>query len=178
MPRLVLINGAPGAGKSTLTQALAHEHRMTLPVDVDAIKHSLGRWEEDPLTSGVHARLLCLAIARAHLSAGYDVVVAQYLARPDFIEDLATLTERHGARFFEVVLDIDEPTLADRLLRRASVPDRPEHVINNRLVAPTDARQLVASMEALRRIRPDAIWVDARRDLATTLGLVRAELDA
>lgn len=46
MSRLVLINGAPGAGKSTLAQALAQDRPMTLALDIDALKHSLGCWAE------------------------------------------------------------------------------------------------------------------------------------
>ena len=71
---------------------------MTLALDVDGIKHSLGRWHEDPLASGLHARRLAIALAREQLSAGYDVVVGQYLARTDFIEDLERLAaELEGA---------------------------------------------------------------------------------
>jgi adenylate kinase family enzyme len=38
MARLVLINGAPGSGKSTMAQTLAKEEAMTLALDVDVIK--------------------------------------------------------------------------------------------------------------------------------------------
>ncbi len=177
MPRLVLINGAPGSGKSVIAHDLARAGRMTLALDVDAIKHSLGRWEEDPSLSGLHARRLTLAIAQEHLRAGYDVVLGQYVARTAFIEDLAALAERLDARFYEFVLDIDVATLADRLAGRAAAPDRPEHEVNNRLVGPDDASRLVASMEALRAIRPRAIWVDAGGSRSSTLALVRAALE-
>jgi predicted ABC-type ATPase len=99
--RLVLINGAPGSGKSTLAEAVAPEVPMTLALDVDGIKHPLGRWEEDPLSSGLHARRLGLTLARAHLGADYDVVVGQYLARTAFIENLEHLAPELGAVFFE-----------------------------------------------------------------------------
>jgi len=106
MTRLVLINGAPGSGKSTLAEALGRDQPLTLALDVDGIKHSLGQWGEDLLTSGFHARRLTLAVAREQLSAGYDVVIGQYLARTDFIEDLERLAAELDARFFEFVLDL------------------------------------------------------------------------
>ena len=177
MARLVLINGAPGAGKSTMAVALAQDRPLTLPVDVDAIKHSLGRWDEDASASGLHARRLSLALAGEHLSAGYDVVLGQYLARPGFIEDLASLAERHGARFFEFVLEVDESGLTERLAVRTSAPDRPEHEVNNRLVGPDDAGHLVASVEALRPLRPNAVWIDARGSRRSVLDLLRACLE-
>ena len=178
MARLVLINGAPGSGKSTMAQALAQSKQMTLAVDIDTIKHSLGRWDEDPAASGLHARRLALALAEEHLSAGYDVVLGQYLARVSFIENLAALAERLDARFLEFVLCIDAPTLADRIERRASDPDRPEHMVNNRLVEPHDAGRFVESMEELRQIRTRAVWVDARGSPSSTLDLLRSVLEA
>jgi predicted kinase len=176
MPRLVLINGAPGSGKSTLAQALAQDRQMTLALDVDSIKHSLGRWDRDPSASGLHARRLSLALAAEQLTAGHDAIVGQYLARTAFIEDLAALAERLGARFLEFILDVDASTLAARLALRARDPDRPEHLLNNQLVGPDDAKPLVQSMERLRRARPQAIVVDARGPRSSTLELLRDAL--
>jgi predicted kinase len=176
MPRLVLINGAPGSGKSTVAQALAQDREMTLALDVDTIKHSLGRWSDDPAASGLRARGLYLALAEEQLGSGFDVVLGQYLAQPPFIEDLEALADRLEVRFVELVLDIDAATLADRLAIRAGNPDRPEHVVNNRLVGPDDASRLVESMEILRLNRPRAIWVDARGSHSSTVDLLRAAL--
>jgi len=69
---------------------------MTLALDIDAVKHALGRWDEDPLASGLHARRLSLALASEQLRAGFDLVVGQYLAKTAFIEDLEQLAQRHG----------------------------------------------------------------------------------
>ena len=178
MTRLVLINGAPGSGKSTIASALAQDSRMTLALDIDAVKHSLGRWEEDPSASGLHARRLSLALASEQLLAGFDLVIGQYLAKTAFIEDLEQLAERHGARFCEIVLDLDAAALADRLAARASAPDRLEHKVNNQLVGPNDVSALAQSIQSLRQSRPRAAWIDAQGSLSSTLDAVRALLEA
>lgn len=178
MSRLVLVNGAPGSGKSTLAHLLAQERPMTLALDIDGLKHALGRWGEDPMASGLHARRLTLALASEQLRARFDVVIGQYLARTQFIEDLERLAEQHDARFVEFVLDLDAPSLAKRLAERASNPDRREHVITNRLVGADDAFDLVQTIEPLRQRRPRACWVDASGSPAATLGILRAVLQA
>lgn len=149
---------------------------MTLALDVDAIKHSRGRWDEDALGSGLHARRLSLALGGEQLRAGFDRVVGQYLAKTSFIEDLERLAERHEARFCEFVLDLDAAALADRLAARASAPDRPEHEVNNQRVGPDDAGALVRSLQLLRHSRPRAVWVDAQGSLSSTLDALRALL--
>lgn len=173
MARLVLINGAPGSGKSTLAQALAEDRDMALALDIDAIKHSLEGWQEDPAASGVRARRLALAMARDHLTAGHDLVVGQYLARTDFIESLTDLAESVGATFHEFVLELDESTLHERLAQRRASPTRPEHEVNNKLVGPDGSAQLLQSLNSLRRSRPDAVGVNASGSPASALTLVR-----
>lgn len=177
MTRLVLINGAPGSGKSTLADGLAQNQPMTLALDVDVIKHSLGRWSDDLFASGLHARRLSLALAREQLRAGYDVVLGQYLARTPFIEDLERLAAELDAQFFEFVLDLDAPTLAERLAFRSSAPSRSEHTANNVLIGPGDADLLVQSLQSLRKTRPGAVWIDARGSLPSTLHVLQAALD-
>lgn len=177
MTRLVLINGAPGSGKSTIAHALAQDRPMTLALDIDGIKHSLGCWDEDPVASGLHARQLTLVLADEQLRAGLDVVIGQYLARTPFIEDLERLAERHGARFFEFVLALDAAQLRKRLAARASRPDRLEHAVNNRLVGAEDAGALAQSLEPLRHSRPRACWVDATGSLSATLDILRAAVE-
>jgi len=176
MTRLLLINGAPGSGKSTLADALARDQPLTLALDVDRIKHSLGQWNEDLVASGLQARRLALALAREQLGAGYDVVLGQYLARTEFIEELERLAGELGVRFFELVLDLGAPELAERLAVRSRAPTRPEHGVNNGLLGPEDAAGLVTSLAWLREARPRAVWVDARGSLAETLDSLRAAL--
>jgi predicted kinase len=134
--RTVLINGVPGSGKSTVAQLLARGTPMALALDIDGIKHALGQWESDPTGAGRQARRIALAAAEAHLATGHDVIMGQYLARTEFVEQLEQLSRRLGSRFFEFVLVVDQPTLRARLEHRAMHPHRPEHEVNARLAVP------------------------------------------
>ena len=159
--RLILINGAPGSGKSTVASELAARHRMMLALDVDVLKHSLGRWAEDTTESGLQARRLALAATREHLKAGYDVVLGQYLSRVEFIEALEALAVEQRAQFHEFVLTLSVRDLAARLAQRQAAPSRPEHAINNRLVVSSHAEELVASLAGILEHRTNATGVDA-----------------
>lgn len=176
-PRLVLLNGAPGAGKSTLARLLAEDRPLALAVDVDQLKHALGGWEEDTAASGMRARELALALIDVQLGAGQDVVLGQYLARTAFPEQLEAAAARAGAEFRELLLEVDERTLAARLAARAADPQRPEQAVNARLVGPEDAERLLASLDAMRGARPQMQSVDARGDLEETADAVRALLE-
>lgn len=112
--RLIVINGPPGCGKSTLAQMYADEHSLTLNLDIDRLRGSIGRWRDDPHAAGLLARAIALAAARTHLAAGHDVVIPQFLGRPEFLEQLENLASETGSGFDEIVL-IDS---RDNALRR------------------------------------------------------------
>lgn len=110
---LLLINGAPGVGKSTLAQRYADDHPLALIIDVDSIRTHLGKWAEVD-ESKLVARDLAVALARAHLLDGHDVIVPQYLGRPEFRERLRLLATGADVSFAEVLVTDD----ADRITQR------------------------------------------------------------
>ena len=71
-PRLIVLNGPPAAGKSTLARRYAADHPLTLNLDVDRVRDLIGGWRDDPGAAGLLARSVAVAAARTHLLAGRD----------------------------------------------------------------------------------------------------------
>lgn len=115
---LLLLNGLPASGKSTLAAAWCDRRPLSLRLDVDVVRGLLGDWLSDPGAAGLAARRLALAMATSQLSAGMDVCVPQFLARPEFGVALAGVAESTGARFVEVVLELDPAALTQRFADR------------------------------------------------------------
>jgi len=120
VPTLLLLNGAPGAGKSTLARRWADTRPLSLVLDVDRVRALLGAWQDDVLAAGRRARRLAVAAAWAQLEEGGDVVVPQLLVRRELVEELDGLATAAGARLVEVVLTASAEDLADRLARRVA----------------------------------------------------------
>src|SRR5262245_52193339 len=113
----MVINGAPAVGKTTLARRYAAEHPLALVIDVDLLRTQLGGWQEHDESKAV-ARDLAAALARAHLTDGFDVLVPQYVGRPAFLARLRGLADDAGTAFVEVVLTDDPGQIAERFRAR------------------------------------------------------------
>jgi predicted kinase len=168
LPRLILLNGPPAVGKSTIAARYVEDHPMALNLDVDTVRSLLGGWIDDQPESGRLARLLAVAMATAHLREGKDVVVPQLIARPPFAEALASLAAAAPAAFHEIVLVADREEVLQRLSARHATPSEPGRFNPRDLVATNGgavgAGLLHDRLMAFVASRPGAQMVRSVRD--------------
>jgi chloramphenicol 3-O-phosphotransferase len=172
VPRLVLLNGPPGVGKSTLARRYVADRPLTLALEIDTLRAMLGAWLEHSDESGPLARRLALAVAAAHLREERDVVVPQLLTRRDFVDALRATAEANGATFHEVTLMDDREAVLERARRR----HEPEGGFSARALAAKQGHSHDESydlfVDALRK-RPEAPVIRAASPEQAYAELVR-----
>lgn len=115
---LIVINGSPGLGKSTLSQRFVDEHPMTLNLDIDRIWHMMGQWQESRPKSHEQKMQLSYEIASAHLGSGNDVVIADHINDKRILEMFEAIAEKHRAKIVEIALICNEDEAVARCLER------------------------------------------------------------
>lgn len=176
MSTLLLLNGPPASGKSTLGARLVSARPLALNLDIDVVRAQLGSWLDYPRDAGLAARALALTMARTHLRSGHDVVVPQLLARVDFIEDLERLASEVGASFVEVLLDLDRASAIEAFQARRRRPQTQAHLDAAALIDRSEEDDPLGTIyEALQRV------ADARtatRRVPVERGNVAATMEA
>lgn len=179
--RLILLNGPPGIGKSTLAQRYVEEHPLALNLDLDGVRRMLGGWQQQPIEAGLLARAMTLEMARVHLAAGHDVIIPQYLGRPQFIHQAEQVALAAGVPFAEFVLMDSRDTAVQRFLDRTARAATEAHVEAGALMEQFGGRPALEAMyDRLLLVlshRPDARVIQSRdseldaayRELVTAL---------
>ena len=179
MPGLVLLNGGPAVDKSTIARLWAARRPLGLALDIDVVRALLPSWQNDPEAAGLAARDLAAAMIRVHLEWGRDVIVPQYLARPEFIDRLNRLADEAGVPFTHVVLTESAQVTEQRFRTRAqrSVDDPARPVLQGDLGAESMST-LLREHDRFLRTRPEAVFVAAiDGDLPATLERLDAVID-
>ena len=84
MARLIILNGPPGIGKSTVARRYVEDHPMTLSLEQDLVRGLLGGWRTRETESGALARDLCVAWSllryRTNAARAFDAMLRKSLS--------------------------------------------------------------------------------------------------
>ncbi len=172
MADLILLNGPPASGKSTLAAAFVARRPLALNLDIDVIRSLLGASLDQPHESGIAARRLALAMAGEQLALGRDVIVPQLLVRDTLILDLTRVAADNGARFVELALIIERDAALDSFAQRSDAAVETSH---------RDAAALVeraGGFDALQAIHDDYDRFIGGRPTATGVQVIPGDVDA
>ncbi|MFJ6537864.1 AAA family ATPase [Paenarthrobacter sp. NPDC091711] len=163
---LILLNGPPGIGKSTLARLFADRHPGTLNLDVDQVRCLIGGWQEDFQAAGAQVRPIALNMAATHLAGGHRVIMPQFLDADEEIGLFTGIALKAGAAFREVVLMDTGESSVERFYARGDNHD-PWHAKVTAIVEQNGGSTLLESMyDSLTsglHARPSALVIHSRR---------------
>lgn len=166
MADLILLNGPPGIGKSTLAGMYVDQHPGVLNLDVDQVRCLIGGWREDFQAAGNLVRPIALSMATTHLSAGHTVLMPQYLDAGDEVRLFREAAEQAGAGFREIVLMDTRQASVERFYSRSGTD--PWHASVTSIVEQGGGPRLLESMyqdlTSGLDARPSATVIPSRRD--------------
>jgi deoxyadenosine/deoxycytidine kinase len=119
-PKLIHINGALGAGKTTIAKMYIADHPLALLASIDDIITYLGGW----LTHEEEARDLAFSLVktmiRTHLATGHDVVVPHLLLDAEDSVVMEEIANECNATYSEFALITDKEEIIQRMYARGT----------------------------------------------------------
>lgn len=159
-PKLILINGFAGAGKTTIAKMYIAEHPLAMVIEGDELIVNMGSWQANEDEARRLLFLLTKAMARTYLAEDHDVLLPYLVTNAGHVDEFEKIAKDLGADFYEFVLHCDRPTAIARLLERGTWGEAGQPPIGNDELPVIE--DLAARMERELEKRPGAIRIDVK----------------
>ncbi len=145
-PKLILLNGPLGTGKSTLAERYADDHPITLNLDIDNIWSTISHWREQKEMTGPLCKKIALAMAKVALNEGHDVVVPQTLQTEELANNFQNLAAECQVDYYEVLLDVPKQEAIKRFIERSKSQGHPTGFREGGIIATSGREAKLAEM--------------------------------
>jgi predicted kinase len=150
--KLIILNGPPGVGKSTIAVRLHQELPSSVLIDVDELRRSIPDYKERRQESLLLAYEKTAEAIGDLLKRGQSVIIDKSISQSDTLDSLIEVGKRYDAEIYEFLLFADKSTVQARADERGY---RPGSLLTRERVG-----EQWDKADMLRKERPEAIVID------------------
>jgi broad-specificity NMP kinase len=150
--KLIILNGPPGVGKSTIAARLHQEIPSSVLIDVDELRRTIPNYRERREESLLLSYQRTAEMIEKELRGGHDVIIDKAISYSGTLDTLIETGKKCGAEIYEFLLFADKATVRKRADARGYKPGS--------LLTPEKVDELWEKANELRMHRPEAIVVD------------------
>lgn len=112
--KLIILNGPPGVGKSTIAKRLHQDLSASVLVDVDELRRTIPDYRERREESLREAYELTVEAITENLKFGHDVIIDKAVSYSDTLHSFVNAGKNSGAEVYELLLFADKATVEQR----------------------------------------------------------------
>ena len=161
-PKLIILNGFAGAGKTTIAKKYIDQHPLAVVIEGDELIVNIGDW----LAHEEEARRLVFAATKSmlavYLGAGHDVVLPYLVTNSKDVDEFEQIASDYNTDFYEFVLHTDRPKAIARLLKRGTWGEAGLPPLTDEELPVIE--ELMTKMESELIKRPGMIKIDIKED--------------
>jgi predicted kinase len=151
--KLIILNGPPGVGKSTLAVRLNEELPFTTIIDIDELRRTtMPDYRERREESLQLAHELAASAIEANLRQGNNVIIDKAISYSDTIDSFIDIGSKYGAEIYEFMLFADKATVQRRAEGRGFKPGS--------MLTREKVTELWEKADTLREERSGAVLID------------------
>ncbi len=114
MSKLIILNGPPGVGKSTIAARLHIEIPNSIIVDVDELRRSIPNYKEHRKDSLLLSYEKAKEVIDEYLAKGQTVIVDKAISYSDTLDSFITVGKKYHAEIYKILLFANKDTVQRR----------------------------------------------------------------